>query len=543
MVDQSSSALTRLPMGVLAFEVGLREGLVDDHDRRAAGDVGLLEPAAGHEVHPHRRQVARVADLVLDDRRVGVALLPALALDLDVAVGVVAVERQVVDDADRLDARHRRALLEEAGIEAGDRGVVLVARGRQRELRGDHAARIEADLETGQAHEAAQEQAGADEQGERQRHLGAHQDAAEDVAVADERAPALAQRRRQVGLRGAQRRHQPEDERAAEGDGEGEDQRAGVHVERDHRRDAGDRAQDVDAPRGQQRPEGAGDHRQDEALEHELADDAAAAGAERGAHGDLVAARGAAREQQVGDVGAGDEEDEHDRDHEHDQRRAHRRGVRLVEREHLDAAALLLLGVGLLEARGDGDHVGLRLVEAGVALHAGVDLQVVAAALRARDERLHDVGVASGGTRKPGGRTPMMVTPTPFRLTERPTISGSPPQRRCQRPWLISATESRPEANSSAAKARPATGWAPKRGTKSAVTFSDWRRSGSPVPEMVTPPVRSAVSCSSVEVCSRQSAKLGPETAPVNWLVFPRRARCDPGRGTAAGAATPKRGR
>ena len=60
----------------------------------------------------------------------------------------------------------------------------------------------------------------------------------------------------------------------------------------------------------QQRTEGAAGERDDQALDEQLPDDGAAGGAHRGPHGQLALARAAARQQQVGDVGAGDEQQE-----------------------------------------------------------------------------------------------------------------------------------------------------------------------------------------------------------------------------------------
>ena len=56
--------------------------------------------------------------------------------------------------------------------------------------------------------------------------------------------------------------------------------------------------------------EHAAGQRQHDALGEQLADDAAARAADRGADRDLAPASGRAHEQQVGDVGAGDEQDE-----------------------------------------------------------------------------------------------------------------------------------------------------------------------------------------------------------------------------------------
>ena len=92
------------------------------------------------------------------------------------------------------------------------------------------------------------------------------------------------------------------------------------------------------------------------ALGQQLADDASAAGAEREADGDLAAALRRAREQQVRDVGARDEQDE-------DRRRLPQRQDRpraLVEhalRQRVDADAVIAVRVGKLLRETDGDHV------------------------------------------------------------------------------------------------------------------------------------------------------------------------------------------
>ena len=58
-----------------------------------------------------------------------------------------------------------------------------------------------------------------------------------------------------------------------------------------------------------------------QALDEELAHELAARGAERQPHGDLALAHEAARDEQVGDVGAGDEQHQADHAHQHDERR------------------------------------------------------------------------------------------------------------------------------------------------------------------------------------------------------------------------------
>ena len=65
---------------------------------------------------------------------------------------------------------------------------------------------------------------------------------------------------------------------------------------------------------GEQVAAGRGRHREQQVLGHQLADDAAPRGAERKADADLALARHAAREQQVGDVGATDHQDQSERE-------------------------------------------------------------------------------------------------------------------------------------------------------------------------------------------------------------------------------------
>ena len=62
--------------------------------------------------------------------------------------------------------------------------------------------------------------------------------------------------------------------------------------------------------------------RQHHALDQQLADNARARRADREAHGDLTLARGGARQQQVREVGAGDQQHEPGRRQQHDQRLA-----------------------------------------------------------------------------------------------------------------------------------------------------------------------------------------------------------------------------
>ena len=78
----------------------------------------------------------------------------------------------------------------------------------------------------------------------------------------------------------------------------------------------------ADAPKARSRPRGAAGEAQEHALGQELADEPPAAGPQRGADRDLARARRGAGEQQVGDVGAGDEQHEADRAQQEEESRA-----------------------------------------------------------------------------------------------------------------------------------------------------------------------------------------------------------------------------
>ena len=105
-------------------------------------------------------------------------------------------------------------------------------------------------------------------------------------------------------------------------------------------------------------------HRHDEALDQHALHESAAAGAERRAHGGIALLHGGAREPQVRDVRARDEQhDAHSgKEHEHPQPRGAADEV-IAKRTNADAAARVGRGIGSGDGRGDLGHLRLRLVE------------------------------------------------------------------------------------------------------------------------------------------------------------------------------------
>ena len=194
-------------------------------------------------------------------------------------------------------------------------GLGVFGRG-QRQPRAHHAVRVESGLDALERHGAANEQARADEQHQRDGQLTDDQARAQPVAHPAHRgaASALLEDRLHIGSRRPDRGGQPEEDGAGQRDEEREPHHDRVERGLLEARHAVGRGRDerADAPGGKRKPRRRGDQREDEALGEELPDHAAAAGAERGANRHLPGPRGPARQKQVGDVAAGDQQNEAD---------------------------------------------------------------------------------------------------------------------------------------------------------------------------------------------------------------------------------------
>ena len=127
---------------------------------------------------------------------------------------------------------------------------------------------------------------------------------------------------------------------------------------------------------------GAAERRQHHRLGEQLPDDAAASRAEDDADRQLLLPRLRSREQQVGHVGARDEQHRADGEQQHHQRRPHV-AEHLGRRRHQREAELAVVVVRVLlqEARGDRVDLGLRLRERRAGPQASERVQPVIAAL------------------------------------------------------------------------------------------------------------------------------------------------------------------
>ncbi len=209
-----------------------------------------------------------------------------------------------------------------------------------------------------------------------------------------------------------------------------------------------------------QQPEAAGERGEQQALGEQLTNQPSASGAQRQAHGGFLLSRHAAREQQIGDIDAGDQQQQADRGKQHQQRRVRMPGDLIAQRHQFQRHAAVRVGMIACLASGISIHLDLRLSQADAGFHAPDRDQpsliarlpvgpARAVILRAKRQRQPDIGPANGknaghsalrGKSNSGGMMPISVRGSPLMAIGLPTSDGSPPKRRSQSPWLIRAT-------------------------------------------------------------------------------------------------------
>jgi len=296
---------------------------------------------------------------------------------------VAAAERQRDGGRGRLHAGNGAQVGDETVVER-DLLRIRVARVGQQERRRDDAIGIEAGRRPHQAIEAAEQQSRADQQHDADRGFGDHEEPAQaPLGAAGRRACGRLRARRRVRAHGAERRGEAERERAHDRHrgGEGQHRRVERHLveaadlDRRPAHERRDRAVgDREAARG-------ADRRQHQALGQQLPDDAAGRGAERLPHRDLRAAAGAAREQQVGEVDARDQQDAADGGEQHQQRAARVADQGVELRRDADAALPVVDRELAGERRLDDVEVGLRRLHRRRRAQASDRLEEVRAAL------------------------------------------------------------------------------------------------------------------------------------------------------------------
>ena len=301
--------------GIDAGERRGRERLADHHDLQGAAPVAVLNRAPAENGDAHRFDVAGRDDSQPAQDRVAWFERPSFRHE---AVPVAAGPHRDLRRHRRiLDARNLSSGLRDPLERLHDASSVRVFGRGQRQPRAHDALRIESRLDALKRNGAANEQARADEQHEGDRQLADDEAGAQPVAHAAHRGAtsAFLEDRLHIGARRPDRGGEAEENGARQRDEQREPQHDRVERRLLEARHAIRRSRDegLDAPGGEREPRGGGDQREDEALGQELPDHPAAAGAERGANRHLPGPRGPAREQQVGDVAARDQQDEADR--------------------------------------------------------------------------------------------------------------------------------------------------------------------------------------------------------------------------------------
>ncbi|MDQ3137822.1 MAG: hypothetical protein M3Q93_09600 [Gemmatimonadota bacterium] len=199
-----------------------------------------------------------------------------------------------------------------------------------------------------------------------------------------------------------------------------------------------DRDQRPHSPEREEQAQASAGQRQQHALGQELTHEPLPAGAKRGPDGDLLRAGRGARQQQIGDVGACDQEHEPDGAQQHQQRGAHIPGGPRGERCG-DQAPVGRIGVRVLtlELFGEGTDLG------GCLLHRDtgpkprdqveelVGPSIVSEIVGLEHQRRPQLDAAVVEIRNALGITPTISKLSPLSESDRPTTPGDPPNNRC----------------------------------------------------------------------------------------------------------------
>ena len=353
-----------------------------------------------------------------------------VALDGDRRDPVAAIDGGNAGDGCGLDAGESVEAAEDSFVEAVELGG-FVAGEFGVEVDEQDVGAIEAEVLVLEVVEGAEEETCSGEE-----HEGEY-DLCGDEDVGEQTAGASAGAGRGAGVGGesgsgadagdAQRRGDAEEQRGQDGEAEGEGEdvqvggggEGGVAADRSR----GDEAdEETGSPEGEEQAECAADEGEQQGLGEDLADDAGAAGAEGEAGGELALAGGGFGEEEVGEVGAGDEKDEDDYSHEDVQRLlidGAEVGDAAFAGEKFDEGLLDLLG----SERGEGVAfviaqilLGLRgdpclgLTDVGAGFAAAHEVQPLKAVRGEHGGLLHDLRLH--GERQPHvGRSALRSTP------------------------------------------------------------------------------------------------------------------------------------
>ena len=226
----------------------------------------------------------------------------------------------------------------------------------------DDVLGAEPGIDGAQAEETLQHQPSPGQQDQRERDLSDDQRGAQPFLAGDRRSAARQKRSGNAGPRDAKSRREAEDDPGQERQGQRERQDLTVDLDQLGPGDPSlgrESQQGGHAPARQEDAAQAACQRHESALGEQLPDEPRAAGAERRAHRDLALPAGRAGQQQIRDVGAGDQQHEPDGARKDRQRPPDVPHHELLERDH--AADPLRVGFRVGALSHDRVELGLRL--------------------------------------------------------------------------------------------------------------------------------------------------------------------------------------
>ena len=308
--------------GVFTWPRPRGERLIDDDD--VGAPVALIEESAGEQSRAERAEIVRGRAAAISG-----CALPVAGSRLVVREGrqrAAAGEWQLRCDADMRHARKLSNLLLHAADELGAHFEPAVLRDRERHAEGQDVPGVESRTNLLQRDEASHHQSRTDQQHEREGHFRNHEHAAHaDLRLRRGRIRPGPQRPVHVDAGGAQRRDEAERERRRGGDADSKQQNVrvdpdGIHTGQVRRIHPHEPARTQPCEEDTKQPAKSREH---QTLRRQLPQQPAAARAKRTTHCQFTFAGGGAREQQVGDIRTGNQQEHADRPEECDERGTH----------------------------------------------------------------------------------------------------------------------------------------------------------------------------------------------------------------------------
>ena len=237
----------------------------------------------------------------------------------------------------------------------------------ERDADGQYVSGLKAGVHAAQPDEALDQEAGTDQHDHRQRDFGNRQSIAQAASGTSGGAAAadFIERHAQTASRALHGGRQAEENPCRQGNPQGEREQPQVDGRLRQSRHAGGpgMSQNADCHHGQQQTQGAASKGQEDAFGEKLRDDASAARTQGGTERDFLAAGGAARQKEVGDVHAGHQQEASHGGHQHPKRTADASDQFVIQDEDRRAPPLIQGGQGLFHLRSDGIEFGAHLFE------------------------------------------------------------------------------------------------------------------------------------------------------------------------------------